>query len=180
MALKGQKFKKHNSDIKEIVLDRYLNGESSISLGKEFGISQNTIQTWGKKIKYPEIFELDIRKIENEEIPNLFNGAHYLVQPYRVVSQSGPTKVAFRYNLPILCSNLPGFTDEVIEGVNGYYFEKGNTKDLADKMRMLIKSHTNNYQKLLESQKKYTEETYSEKILVGQYINMFNEISQLI
>ena len=54
MASKGQKFKKHNSDIKEIILDRYLNGESSVSLGKEFGISQNTIQTWGKKIKYPE------------------------------------------------------------------------------------------------------------------------------
>ena len=24
------------------------------SLGKEFEISQNTIQTWGKKIKYPD------------------------------------------------------------------------------------------------------------------------------
>ena len=54
MALKGQKFKKHNSDIKEIILDRYLKGESSVSLGKEFEISQNTIQTWGKKIKYPD------------------------------------------------------------------------------------------------------------------------------
>lgn len=54
MASKGQKFKKHNSDIKEIILDRYLKGESSVSLGKEFGISQNTIQTWGKQIKWPE------------------------------------------------------------------------------------------------------------------------------
>ena len=54
MTSKGQKFKKHNSDIKKIILDRYLKGESSASLGNEFGISQNTIQTWGKKIKYPE------------------------------------------------------------------------------------------------------------------------------
>lgn len=42
-----------------------------------------------QKIKYPDIFELNIRMIKNEEIPNLFNAAHYLVQPYRVVSQSG-------------------------------------------------------------------------------------------
>ena len=48
MASKGQKFKKHNFDIKEIILDRYLKGESSVSLGKKFGISQNNIQTWGK------------------------------------------------------------------------------------------------------------------------------------
>ena len=34
MASKGQKFKKHNSDVKEVILDRYLNGESSVSLGK--------------------------------------------------------------------------------------------------------------------------------------------------
>ena len=36
MASKGQKFKKHSSDMKEIILDRYLKGESSISLGKKF------------------------------------------------------------------------------------------------------------------------------------------------
>lgn len=129
-----------------------------------------------EKIKYPELFELDIRLIQNEEIPNLFNGAHYLVQPYRVVSQSGPTKVAFRYNLPILCSNLPGFTDEVIEGVNGYYFEKGDAKDLADKMQMLIENHLTNYQNLLKIAKKHTEEHYSESNLIGQYVNMFNEV----
>ena len=57
MASKGQKFKKHNSEVKEIILDRYLNGESSVSLGKEFGISQNTIQTWGKKRKWPEKYQ---------------------------------------------------------------------------------------------------------------------------
>lgn len=57
MASKGQKFKKHNSDIKEIILDRYLKGESSVALGKEFGISQNTIQTLGKQIKWPEKYK---------------------------------------------------------------------------------------------------------------------------
>ena len=57
MASKGQKFKKHNSDIKEIILERYLKGESSKALGKEFGISHNTIQTWGKKRKWPEKYQ---------------------------------------------------------------------------------------------------------------------------
>ena len=57
MAKKGQKFKKYSSDIKKIILDRYLKGESSVSLGKEFGISQNTIQTWGKQIKWPEKYK---------------------------------------------------------------------------------------------------------------------------
>lgn len=57
MASKGQKYKNHNSDVKKIILNRYLNGESSISLAKEFGISQNTIQTRGKKVKWPEKYQ---------------------------------------------------------------------------------------------------------------------------
>ena len=132
-----------------------------------------------QRIKYPEIFETDIRMIDNSEIPNLFNGSHYLVQPYRVVSQSGPTKIAFQYNLPILASNLPGFTDEIEEGINGYIFEKGNVEDLADKMQMLIKNHKTIYPKLLESGKAYTEEHYSIKVLAKQYIDMFNEVAGL-
>lgn len=132
--------------------------------------------TWYQhQIKYHEIFETDIRIIDNEEIPNLFNGSHYLVQPYRVVSQSGPTKIAFRYNLPIICSNLPGFTDEVKEGVCGYSFEKGNPDDLADKMQMAIHDF-GKYEMLLESEKKNVEENYTTEALVKQYVNMFNSV----
>ena len=130
-----------------------------------------------QRIKYTEIFETDIRMIDNSEIPNLFNGSHYLVQPYRVVSQSGPTKIAFRYNLPVLTSNLPGFTDEVVEGVNGYSFEKGDVTDLADKMQMLIENHGKNYSNLLQTEKAFTEEHYSLEVLVKQFIDMFNEVS---
>ena len=129
-----------------------------------------------KQIKYPEIFETNIRMIDNSEIPNLFNGSHYLVQPYRVVSQSGPTKIAFQYNTPILCSNLPGFTDQVIEGVNGYAFKKGSVEDLADKMKMLIENHTMDYHVLLEKEKDYTEKNYSNEVLVEKYTNMFNDV----
>ena len=83
------------------------------------------------KIKYPELFDIDIRSIDNSEIANLFASADYFVQPYRVVSQSGPTKISFNYNLPIIASNLPGFSDEILENVNGYLFEPGNVNDLV-------------------------------------------------
>ena len=41
MASKGQKFKKHNSDMKEIILDRYLNGESTSYLANEYVIPKS-------------------------------------------------------------------------------------------------------------------------------------------
>lgn len=75
----------------------------------------------------------------------------------------------------MLCSDLPGFTDEIKDGVNGFIFKSGNVEALADKMQFLINSHASIYQNLLESQKKYTEENYSEKVFVGQHVKMFNE-----
>ena len=129
-----------------------------------------------QRIKYPEIFELDIRMIDNSEIPNLFNGSHYLVQPYRVVSQSGPTKIAFNYNLPVIASNLPGFMDEIEEGVNGYSFEIGNVESLADRMQQLIENHKTGYAALTERMKAYTEEHYAVEALAEQYKNMIEEV----
>lgn len=146
-----------------------------------FKVSINgTCKDWSwyqQKIKYPEIFELDIRMIDNSEIPNLFNGAHYFVQPYRVVSQSGPMKIAFNYNVPVIVSNLPGFMDELKEDVNGYSFEHGSVESLVNTMHQLIENHSTNYNELLLRMRKYTEKTYSTDALVEQYKNMFEEVS---
>lgn len=128
------------------------------------------------KIKYPQLFELDIRMIDNSEIPNLFNSCHYFVQPYRVVSQSGPTKIAYNYNLPVIVSNLPGFMDELEEGVNGYSFEKGNVKSLADRMQWLIEHHATDYDSLLERMKSHTISHYANEVLIKQYSDMLEKV----
>lgn len=147
---------------------------------RNFKVSINgSCKDWSwyqQRIKYPEMFELDIRMIDNSEIPNLFNGAHYLVQPYRVVSQSGPTKIAFYYSLPVIVSNLSGFIDELEEGVNGYSFECGNVESLADKMQLLIEKHATEYPRLIERMKAYTREHYAEDILTENYKVMFEEV----
>lgn len=147
---------------------------------KNFKVSLNGMcKNWDwyqAKIKYPEIFELNIKMIDNDDIPNLFNHSHYLVQPYRVVSQSGPTKVAFSYNVPVLASSLPGFTDEIKENVNGFIFECGNVDDLENKMKYLIENHNNIYPSLIKKMKEYTKAHYSQESILNQYINMFNTV----
>ena len=54
MASKGQKYKKFDSSLKEEIIKRYLEGYSSKYLEKEYGVSCNTIQTWGKIARWPE------------------------------------------------------------------------------------------------------------------------------
>lgn len=129
-------------------------------------------------IKYPEVIETDIRRVENEEIPNLFNGSHFLVQPYRVVSQSGPMKIAFRYNLPDIVSNLPGLLCELKEDVNGYSFKCNDVQDLARVMERCINQTGEEYNGLLQRMRDYTDRTYSEEVIVKQYCNMFDQITR--
>lgn len=127
-------------------------------------------------IKYKEFIECDIRSIENSEIPFLFKKAHYLVLPYEIVTQSGPMKIAYNYNLPIISSNLKGFTDEMEVGDNGFVFEPNNYEDLASVMKDRIEKNTSDYGKIQHSLSHYVAENYSDTVIIDNYKKMFGSI----
>jgi glycosyltransferase involved in cell wall biosynthesis len=128
-------------------------------------------------IRYPELFECNIRIIDNSKIADIFNNAHYFVQPYRVMSQSGAIKVAFNYNVPVIASNLPGFRDEIKEGVNGYLFTSGDINDLERVMINMIDHHEDKYSLLLTKMADYIDNEYSSEIIAQKHLKMFNELA---
>lgn len=128
------------------------------------------------KIRYPEIFICDIRKIKNAEIPDVFSQSHYLVQPYRSTSQSGVLKVAINYNVPIIASDLPGFRQDIEEGVNGFFFKQGDVKDLEKALIERLKHHHADYSLLLEKMHWHSIDNYSTDIINSKYASMFSEV----
>lgn len=136
----------------------------------------NNWQFYSDRIKHPEIFETDIRLIPNENIPDLFTKSHFFVQPYRAVSQSGPLKIAYAYNTPVIVSDLPGFTDEVVDGVSGFVFEHDNVDSLKAAMRRAIDCYRTGYDKLQNSMRAYVHEHYSDEKMAEKYIQMFNTV----
>ncbi len=149
---------------------------------KDFVVSINggcaDWQTYKNHIKHPELFETDIRLIPNEIIPNLFVSAHFFVQPYRVVSQSGPLKIAYAYNTPVIVSNLPGFRDEVPDGVSGFIFQTENKDSLKETMKKAIECFKANYSEMLKGMKEYVDSNYSDEKLVNNYMQMFELITK--
>lgn len=123
-------------------------------------------------IKYPEIFNLHISSIENNEIADLFCSSHYLVLPYSAVSQSGPLKIAYNYNVPVIASNLDEFKNEISDGVNGYLFDSENDDSLCEVMIKVIENHNNNYYDLKKNQKEFAQQ-YSKEIILEKYIKLF-------
>lgn len=137
-------------------------------------------ESFMQHVKYPEVIEADLRFIDNSEIPDMFNSCHFFVQPYRIVTQSGPFKIAMNYNVPLITSNLPGFTDEMVEGVTGFTFKSEDVKSLEDVMIKAIKiaKDKTKYETLRSDMLEYVEKTYSNETLSRQYIEMFNDIIQ--
>ena len=128
------------------------------------------------KIRHPEYFELNICNVPNEEIPNIFTYNHYAVYPYTNMSQSGSIKCAYNYNTPVIVSDLPGFTDEMVEGVDGFSFKSGNVKDLKRVMRECINRSPEDYDTLQAKMKKHISDVYSDEHILGLYSKMFHKL----
>ena len=58
MASKGQKFNKYDPEFREMVLKEYFEGHNggTKSLGKKYGVSFHTIETWIRKKRKPELY----------------------------------------------------------------------------------------------------------------------------
>lgn len=147
---------------------------------RNFRISiDGTCDNWNfykDKIKYPEIFECNPSFISNEELLDLFASSHYAVFPYRRVSQSGVLKVAFNYNLPVVVSNIGSFKEEIVEGVNGFFFEVGNANSLADVLEHLLKLSPDNYAELRNGMEAFISENYSNEKSAKSYMDFFQQI----
>ena len=127
-------------------------------------------------IKYPEIFDLKIERVPDTIIPDLFSSAHYLLQPYKFVSQSGPLRMAYGYNLPVITSNLDGFKESVVENVTGIFCRVNDTESLANVMLEVIENHPTMYNELKNKQVDYIHKNMSQEVIISRYIEMFKTI----
>lgn len=113
--------------------------------------------------------------VPDKLIPELFSSASYLVQPYQKITQSGPTMIAFNYNLPIIASNIEGFTERIEHGKNGYLFEVNNEDDLKRILETCIDQSASEYNIIKDNLKSFVEKEYSPKVVIRKYCEMLDK-----
>lgn len=126
-------------------------------------------------IKHPEIFELDIRMVPDEQIPDLFASTHYLVLPYKAVTQSGPLRIAYGYNTPVITSNLVGFRESQEDGITGFMFESENLNSLVSLMLKVINGGSTLYEDIKQKQQNYVLRNLSVESVIEKYKKMFDK-----
>ncbi len=120
-------------------------------------------------------YHLMIRKIKNEEIPNLFIEADYSLLLYIDVTQSGVLLTSYNYNVPVIASDLPGFHEYVTDGYNGFLVTP-NVEAIAKKIEKIIEEHSNIHNIMSSNLKGYIEEHINLNKIIQNYCDFFNSL----
>jgi glycosyltransferase involved in cell wall biosynthesis len=129
-----------------------------------------------RMIKFPEIFELKIGQVPNNEVPELFNTSHYFVLPYQDIAQSGALTVALNYNLPIIASRLPSFEEFIEDGKTGFLIKPASIEDLSEKIIFILHNHDKIYPELRISLKKFVDDNLKKETIAERYVDFFKDI----
>lgn len=73
--------------------------------------------------------------VAHQNLPNLYRQMSVFVFPTEYIESLGLVGVeALSCGVPVIGSNIGGVTDYIIDGINGFLFEPGNTNELCDKV----------------------------------------------
>lgn len=140
------------------------------------GSCEDWDKLYAPTIRHPEVFELDIRRIPNEEVADLFARSDYFVMPYQDIAQSGAITVAFQYNVPTIVSDIPQFCEFVEDGITGLMFKSEDATALADKMQYVIDNHKSIHDKLKQNQATFVQRELSLDSIVARYKTYFEKL----
>lgn len=135
-----------------------------------YGTSAN--DEWRKHIKNKNIYNLQIRFFDDSEIPDIFSTHHFLIQPYRQVTQSGPFSIALSYGLPVIASNIGIFSHLISNGNNGFLFEKESINELRQCLEQCLRLNMAEYSMLSKNVIKTKESLYNEKQMVSKVVDL--------
>lgn len=121
-------------------------------------------------IKHKQMFNNNIRFIENSELPDLFATHHFLVLPYRNVTNSGPLMIAVNYAKPICAPSIGCFLD-IYNPSQGVLYEQGKLKEA---IRHIASINEKQYGVMCKNCIEL-KESYSEENIAKKYLQLFRE-----
>lgn len=126
-------------------------------------------ENYERLIRYPQLFDLRIRRIDNDEVADLFAEADYFVAPYQDIAQSGSSVVAVNYGVPLIASRLPAFEEYVEDKVTGRLIEPANVDSLESVIDDIVESDNAGYDRMVANLIHKRSELFSTESVVKRY-----------
>lgn len=126
-----------------------------------------------KLMKTSSLYNVQVRFIQNDEIPDMMSSHHFLVLPYRNATQSGPLVAALSYQLPVIAPNYGCFKD-TYDSKSAFLYEKDGLKEALLGVSKLSQSEYDTIKQGAASLK----EEFSEEKIAQNYIDAFMSIME--
>ena len=136
----------------------------------------NTPQSYLEQIDGDETILAFFKRINDCEVAELFTKHDFLVLPYQDVAQSGPHMIAYYYNLPVIASDIDGFKERVIDGVNGLLFKNKSVSDLKNKIIKAVNMSEEEQTDMRRKLKVFSEDNFSLTKVSEKYVEYFKSI----
>ena len=140
------------------------------------GYCKNWEQQYQSLITKPELFDLHIGFVENEDIPNYFNDADFFVLPYQDLAQSGAITVAFQYNVPVITSDIIQFKEFNDGKTNGLMFKSCDSHALSVEMERALNLSTEAVVDMKKAQASFVENVFSAKAILAKYADYLERL----
>jgi glycosyltransferase involved in cell wall biosynthesis len=121
-------------------------------------------------------YDLKIKFIQNSQIPLIFSKTHYLVLPYRDVTQSGVLFTSYFYNIPIVAPNFNEFETYIDDKINGFLYDKSDNDGLFNTLKYTIENH-DKYDFIKSNLKNLVDSKFNNNVIAEKYYNFFKSIS---
>lgn len=102
-----------------------------------YGKTRYTDARLFQRIKAINSVNLHDKYIDYKKVAEVFMGNDVLILPYKQVTQCGPLLIAYSFDVPVICSDQPGFREYVEDRRSGLIYGNSST-ELAEKMKMII------------------------------------------
>lgn len=110
------------------------------------------------------------RFIDDSEVQYLYSHAKCVVYPYLSATQSGVLSLAYYYNVPVLCSDVPFFKSVIEYSQGGMLFMHGNQKDLLDKLLLLCNADNS---QMKNNQVSYYKDNYQIDMIHNKLLSIY-------
>jgi len=100
----------------------------------EFYTDNSTYMNLISKLKINDLVELRTDYIPNSDVPNYFNSADIIAQPYKSATQSGVTQISYHFNKPMLVTNVGGLP-EIVPHLKAGYVVNPDPEEIKDALK---------------------------------------------
>jgi glycosyltransferase involved in cell wall biosynthesis len=102
------------------------------------GIDMAPIRKRAQTLGVDQNIQWELRYLEEEEIPQLFDDATLVALPYTDIDQSGVLMTALAFGKPVVASRIGGIAETLVDGVHGRLTPPGDIPALAAALESVL------------------------------------------